>query len=69
MKKNSIRTINRCKYAADNRKKMRRRNFQPVLRYAKANNNYIRDTDLSYLTYLDKNNLYGQAISQEFPIY
>ena len=56
------------------------RNFQPILRYAKANNNYITDTyikdqdlshlaDLSYLAYLDENNLYSQAISQELPIY
>ena len=37
-------------------------------RYAKANNKYMSDYDsnkqLTFITYLDKNNLYGWAISE-----
>ena len=42
---------------------------QATHRYAKANNKYIRNYDKkiksSYLAFLDANNLYGWAISQE----
>ena len=38
---------------------------QATHRYAKANNKSI---DSSYLVFLDANNLYGWAISQELPV-
>ena len=45
---------------------------QATHRYAKANNkymkNYNKSIDSSYLVFLDANNLYGWAISQELPV-
>ena len=45
---------------------------QSVHRYANANNKYVKNynnkIELSYLTYLDANNLYGWTMSQKLPI-
>ena len=43
-----------------------------IYRYAIANNKYMKDYDknkeLSYLQYWDRNDLYGWAMSQKFPV-
>ena len=43
-----------------------------IHRYAKVNNKYMKgynkNTELSYLIYLDENNLYGWAMFQKLPV-
>ena len=43
-----------------------------IHRYAKANNKHMKSYDKnkesSYFMYLDADNLYGQSISQKFPV-
>ena len=45
---------------------------QATHRYVKANNkhmkNYDKNNELSYIEYLDANNLYGWAMSQKLPL-
>ena len=45
---------------------------QATYRHAKANNNYMKNynkkIELSYIEYLDANNLYGWAMSQKLPV-
>ena len=53
-------------------KGIRGRICQAVHRHAKTSrkymNNYNKDLELSYLAYLDENNLYGWAMSQKLPV-
>ena len=46
--------------------------WHSIYRYGKVNNKYMRDYDknkeLSYLQYLDVNNLYGWAMAQKHPV-
>ena len=46
--------------------------FISIYRYAEANNKYMKDYDkillLSYISYWELNNLYGQTISQKLPV-
>ena len=45
---------------------------QAIHPYAKANNKYMKNCNknasISYLAYLDANNLYGWTISQKLPV-
>ena len=45
---------------------------QAIHRYAKANNkymkNYVKSIKLSFIEYLDANNLYGWAVSQKLAV-
>ena len=53
-------------------KGIRGRICHAIHRYAKANNNYMKNYDknieLSYFVYLDANNLYGWAMFQKLPV-
>ena len=53
-------------------KGIRGRICQATHRYAKANNKYMKNYDknikLSYIQYLDANNLYGWAVPQKLPV-
>ena len=46
--------------------------FHAIQRYAKANNKYMNDYDkknkLSYIQYLDANNLYDKAMTEKLPV-
>ena len=46
---------------------------QSVYQYAKANDKYMKGSDvtkeLPYIQYWDVNNLYGWAMSQKLPVY
>ena len=53
-------------------KGIRRRICDAIHRYAEANNKYMKNYDknkeISFIEYLDANNLYGWAMSQKLPI-
>ena len=53
-------------------KGIRRGMCHTIHRYAKANNkymkNYNKNIELSYLMYLDANNLYGWGMLQKLPV-
>ena len=53
-------------------KVIRKRTWHSIYRYAKASTKYIKDYDKnkesSYIQYWDVNNLYGWAMSQNFPV-
>ena len=54
-------------------KGIRERICHAIYKHAKANNNkymknYDKNTESSYLMYLDANNLYGSAMSQKLPV-
>ena len=53
-------------------KRKRGRICHAIHRYAKANNKYMiyydENKDISYILYLESNNLYGWAMSQKLPV-
>ena len=53
-------------------KRIRGRIYHAIYRYAKANNNYVKNynkyKEESFIQYLDANNLYGRAMSQKLPV-
>ena len=65
-------TINKELYVNDDWKGVRDGICHALHRYAKANNNYMKNYDKniesSYLMYLDANNLYGWLLSQKLPV-
>ena len=48
-------------------KGIRRGIYNSIYQYAKYIKDYDKNKELSYLQYLDVNNLYGWAMSQKFP--
>ena len=70
--KSKIRIINDIDILLIVEKGTRDRIYHAIHRYAKANNkymnNYNKETESSYLEYLDPNNLYGLTMSQKRPV-